>query len=879
MKEMKVVSSFTVQARCATRRGVRRLVAAVTQATCRAELETSRGACNSSFARQVAGGDGCDESQQSTASRHSHVVRAISIFLLLLLMAVPAWAATKVSAVLSSASIAVGESVDVEVNIQGDARADQPAAPTVEGLQFNGTSQSTQMSIIGANVTHRTTYTFRYIGRKEGKFSIPAIPVNVGGQQVNTEPLALTVTAGAQVKSAGDVAFAVIVPLKTTVFVGEDVGVEIRGYFDPSMGWSLQAKPELIADGFNLRGVTDGEETQQDVGGKRYSRVGFRTVVTPTKAGKLRLGEAKLRVLYSSNRPNPYDALGRRGRAQPMEIVAPALEIDVKPLPIDGRPKDFAGAIGQFTFEGTGSPAKVKIGEPITMNLVIKGQGNFARITVPPLAEADGWNAYDSEDNFTPTDQLQMSGVKTFKLPVSPLVGKTTIPVFAFTFFDPSAEKYVTLKNDATPLVVEGTPVGTPVGRVVAPPEAKPDLLPNLPAPGEIASLRPTLTPTLLFGAILAPLPILLGLLAWRSRKADPLAEALAALGRERSAVAAKLKIAGDRAELFEAVGRLLQIDTAVARRAPTVSFEDTAILSSRELDSKTDAAVRDLLAARSELLFAGGGRGETVSATERDRVLDAIAAWERCRPTRKRGASATTIHALLAFAFVIGAQAGEFENGSAAFAEGKFDDARRAYEHALADGWQAGVLFNLGNAYHRLEKPGRAALNYERVLVLAPTHPDAKANLKFVRDQSGGRVAEPTWYEAALSVVPPRATPWIAIGLACLGWLWAGAALWRRTGAAGVVGGTLLVLLGAGFGAAQMWQAERRADDAIVLEQSDARREPADRATLAEALAPGSRVRVISEQGEWTFAKLPGGQTGWLKAVVLERIVPPTRR
>ena len=137
------------------------------------------------------------------------------IFLLIVLfLTVPAWAAPKVTASLSSATISVGESVDLEVTIQGDARAEQPAAPTVEGLQFNGASQSSQMSIIGADVTHRTTYTLRYIGRKEGKVSIPGIAVNVGGQQVNTEPLALTVTADAPVKSAGDIAFAVIEPVR-----------------------------------------------------------------------------------------------------------------------------------------------------------------------------------------------------------------------------------------------------------------------------------------------------------------------------------------------------------------------------------------------------------------------------------------------------------------------------------------------------------------------------------------------------------------------------------------------------------------------------------------------------------------------------------------
>ncbi len=793
------------------------------------------------------------------------------ILLIVLSLTAPTSAAPKVSASLSSATISVGESVDLEVSIQGDARAEQPAAPTVEGLQYNGTSQSTQMSIIGSDVTHRTTYTFRYVGRKEGKFSIPAISVDVSGQQVNTEPLALTVTAGAQVKSAGDIAFAVIEPVKKTLFVGEDVGVEIRGYLDASVRWNALDKPQFTADGFNMREILVGKQSEQELSGKRYVTVVYRTVVTPTKAGKLKLGEVKLRAQYSSPRQNNrYDPFPGFGRMQEMEIVAPAIEFDVKPLPIDGRPKDFAGAIGQFTFEGTGSPARVKIGEPITMNLIIKGQGNFARITVPPLAEADGWNAYDSEDNFTPTDQLQMSGVKTFKLPVSPTAVKATMPVFAFTFFDSSAEKYVTLKNAATPLVVEGTPavVAPAVTAVTPAPEVKPDLLPNLPALGVVGKLGQSLTPSLLFGAILAPLPVLLVLVALRSRKADPLAGALAALASERAQLILRMRKTEDRAELFEVVGRILQIDAAVARRAPGESFDDAAVLATRSLDESAAAAMRELLASRTELLFAGGGRGEKVTSVERDRVMEAVSIWERCK-----------LVLVFLCAFVSLANAGDFESANAAFAEGKFEDARRGYERALADGWQSGVLFNLGNAHYRLDHPGRAVLNYERVLALSPGQPDARANLKFVREQVGGRVAEAAWYEVVLDAASPRVAAGLAIGVAWLGWLWAGAALWRRSGAAGVVGGAMLVLLAAAYGVGQLWLGEQRANDAIVLEKVDARREPADRASLAESLGAGSRVRIVSEQGEWTFVSLPAGQKGWVKAGTLERVIPLKRR
>ncbi len=733
------------------------------------------------------------------------------------------------------------------------------------------------MSINGLDVTQRVIFTMRYTAKKEGKFLFPEVAVRVGGQQLKTEQIPLTVKVGTAIKSSGDVAFMVIEPLKTTAYIGEDVGVFIRSYFDLSMNWNFGNKPQLVADGFHTRDILPGNQSEQEISGKRYGAVVFQTVVTPTKAGKLRLGEAKFRVLYSRAGRNPYDPYGRAGRAEEMEIVAPAVEIDVKPLPADGRPASFAGAVGQFgSFTGSGTPAKVKVGEPITMTLIIRGRGNFERITRPPLANPDGWNAYDSEDQFTPSDDLKITGTKSFRLPVAPLVNKTEMPVFEFSFFNPETGKYETLKNELSPLTVEGVPLATPTPTPAPAVVAKPELLPNHLAPGAVVQFPAPLKPGMLFGCILAPLPVLLGMLAWRSRRADPLAEPVAALKRERAELASRLMRIESGDELFATAGRILQIDTAISRREPTLSFDDATILASRELSEADRAALAAILSTRAELLFAGGGSGGKLVPGERDRVLDALACWERGKPMIRSSAVVAAVRCLVALCLAgSAAWASDFEDANAAFAAGKFEDARRGYERALGDGWQTGALINLGNTYFRMENPGRAILNYERVLALSPGHPDARANLNFVREKSGAKIPTPAWYEVALDAVPSTVAPWLAISLAWLGWLWAGAALLRRSGAAGIVGGSLLVVIAATYGGALLWHGERRALDAIVLEQSDARREPADRATLTEAVAEGSKVSVVSEHGAWTFARLPGGQTGWLKSSAVELVKP----
>ena len=58
-------------------------------------------------------------------------------------------------------------------------------------------------------------------------------------------------------------------------------------------------------------------------------------------------------------------------------------------------------------------------------------------------------------------------------------------------------------------------------------------------------------------------------------------------------------------------------------------------------------------------------------------------------------------------------------------------------YQKSLAeDGRSSDLYYNLGNAYYRTDKLGKAVLCYERALRLDPTNEDARTNLDFVRNR-----------------------------------------------------------------------------------------------------------------------------------------------
>src|ERR1700679_2660026 len=105
-----------------------------------------------------------------------------------------------------------------------------------------------------------------------------------------------------------------------------------------------------------------------------------------------------------------------------MKATPKAVELTVKPLPVAGRPADFAGAVGNFELSADGSPKRVKMGDPVTMKIKVSGQGNFDRVTAPVLKEPDGWRSYPPSNTFQGDDDIATRGTKIFEMAVIPEV-------------------------------------------------------------------------------------------------------------------------------------------------------------------------------------------------------------------------------------------------------------------------------------------------------------------------------------------------------------------------------------------------------------------------------------------------------------------------
>jgi tetratricopeptide (TPR) repeat protein len=226
--------------------------------------------------------------------------------------------------------------------------------------------------------------------------------------------------------------------------------------------------------------------------------------------------------------------------------------------------------------------------------------------------------------------------------------------------------------------------------------------------------------------------------------------------------------------------------------------------------------------------------------------------------------------------AHAVCAPAERFDEANRYSEQQKFPEAKRIYEELVGEGrWSANLFYNLAGAEYRLGSPGRAMLNYERAVALEPSNVDALRNLRFLRDQTGARLGEPPFVERVLMKIPERA--WTILGAAAA-WVTVfslgGIAISRRREKAGLWWAAAFGLIGTVLaGTGVFFHAQDAHLGIVTAKEADARLAPAETAGLAESLPAGSRVRILSERGEWVYCLLPGERRGWIGSGNVERV------
>ncbi len=126
----------------------------------------------------------------------------------------------------------------------------------------------------------------------------------------------------------------------------------------------------------------------------------------------------------------------------------------VLPVPSEGRPADYRGAVGQYKIVVDASPTDVRVGDSINLNLGIVGTGPMELVQAPPLSELP--SLADFKISNDPLAGFVQDDAKVFSVKLRPKHANIReIPPVAFSFFNPETEKFETVYSQSIPIQVQ----------------------------------------------------------------------------------------------------------------------------------------------------------------------------------------------------------------------------------------------------------------------------------------------------------------------------------------------------------------------------------------------------------------------------------------
>lgn len=540
-------------------------------------------------------------------------------------------------------STALGEPVNLAVTVTGSQKVRQPPAIRMEGAQVQYLGPSLQTTINNFEMTVTMTYRYYVTPNKLGDLLLPPVEIEIEGKRYQTQPATLHVLQPGQAglpEANQGVLVELEVP-KRAPYIGEAFPVEARILVPAEVRWSIRSMPDFTSDAFVKTPFQQPFQRQQNRNGREYDVVSFRSVLTAVKSGNVALGPVGFKIQMASPKKrdrgaSPFGGIfdGFPFDSEPTVLQERVLRVEeqrvqVRELPAEGKPDSFRGAVGNFRFSVISQQPKIKVGEPLNLMLQVEGEGNFDRIEVPPLVNAEGWRVYPPETNFTKSDDSGLRGVKTFRIAVVPEVNQRQTPQFEFASFDPSTGRYSTQVSRPVALEVEGglpvqpqpkaqpAPVAPPKPTPPQPPILQTNTVPVAEAP---LGWRPTTIFWQVQGGLVALLS-LWGLVRWNTARLARRGPG-PALRKEAASRASRLKrLAGADAFLEEAI-RVLQLRAAARTGRPFLALGEDELAAAFGWDSGVRGELRWLFEMDASARFAGA-RGETVlDEAQRGRVM-----------------------------------------------------------------------------------------------------------------------------------------------------------------------------------------------------------------------------------------------------------------
>ena len=384
-----------------------------------------------------------------------------------------------VSAAVTPKIISLNETATLRVTISANQQLGNIAAPKLNAspeFDVSYGASSSQYNLSGNQISVSVTWTYVLRPKKVGQFTAPSIQISHGNKTYTADPISIKVlpksTKPSQSESTQDTfidAFSSSThKVEASVdnprpYVNEQIIYTFRYLYTvriPSFNSPKYTRPSLRQ--FWTTELERKQAQRQVIDGTLYWIEEIRVGLFPITAGRVTIEPAKLSLPLSTGRGRPQSS---------NVLITNPVEVDVRPLPQQGKPTDFVGTVGQYRIHSQTDRQTIEAGDGFTLRVQVSGTGNIKTVPAPTVPTLPNMAIYDPQitDAIGIVDS-KVRGSRTYEYVVIPSKeGDWTIPAIDYPYFDPQTESYqgartmpITINVLPNPDgAVETTPLGT----------------------------------------------------------------------------------------------------------------------------------------------------------------------------------------------------------------------------------------------------------------------------------------------------------------------------------------------------------------------------------------------------------------------------------
>jgi hypothetical protein len=339
---------------------------------------------------------------------------------------------------LDRASMHMGETVTLNVEVSGDSSAKQPDFSALQNdFELLGTQSQTSMSILNGESNSKLLWAVGLQPRHAGALTIPAFAI--GGAK--TQPLTLNVStaqAGA-VGKAGDDVFVDAEATPRSPYVQQEVRLTVKLFYALNLTDGNLDDPKV--EGLVVRKLGQDSNYTAEVDHRRYRVVERHYAISAENSGTLEIPA----IAFRGHAFGPGDLNSFFSRGQGITAQSEAITLDVRArAPESGTDVWLPAQALTLSAEGVDATASAHAGEPLTLTLRLKAQGlGFEQLPELKLPKIEGADVYpDKETTQNRDDGSWQYGTRERKFAIVPSrAGTLEIPALSIAWWDTAHDR------------------------------------------------------------------------------------------------------------------------------------------------------------------------------------------------------------------------------------------------------------------------------------------------------------------------------------------------------------------------------------------------------------------------------------------------------